>query len=190
MRSPRHNNPNADELKSEILRLSPITCCELWYFLNELRTWECAKLRPHFQHDLGNVVIGVLPIESHRAPIVVCMSHCSSRQYNVTSNYISFATEDHISHVNETSVSAQAWDIVHRVGFTTSSTYSCTHLVTVLRLIGGYLGFTVLMKSVKHGRSPRCSSRFSHACIIAMAFTHCLNRGFFDPIAWFFAEHN
>ena len=57
----------AHELKPQILRLSPITCCELWYILSELCMEKYAKLRPHFQHGLGNVVLGVSYLEFHHA---------------------------------------------------------------------------------------------------------------------------
>ena len=120
--------------------------------------------------------------------IVVSMSHLSLSQYNVTVKCGSFATEDHMLHVNETSVSTQACDIVKLMVFITSSTYLYTDLITLLRLICGYLGSNVLMKAMKLDRSPRWRGRFSHAYIFARFFAHSLNPGFLAPIACCIAE--
>ena len=37
VRCKHHNNPNRSGTQTPIPRLSPITCCELWYFFNGLR---------------------------------------------------------------------------------------------------------------------------------------------------------
>ena len=80
--------------------------------------------------------------------------------------------EDRMSHVNETSLIAQAYDTVLRMDFTTSFVSSSIDLVIPLRLICGYIGSTDLMKAMKSGRSPCCKGRFSHAHSFAMDFIH------------------
>ena len=103
--------------------------------------------------------------------IMVYMSHFSSTQCNVTVNHRSIASKDHMSHVNKTSVCAQAFNIVHNIYFNTSFVYSAADSVTLFPLICGYLGSTVLMKAVKPCRYPRCKGRF---CTTAVRNWHLL----------------
>ena len=94
-------------------------------------------------HLLCSTLIAIVP------RIMVHISHFSSSQCNVIVKYRSFVTEGHMSHVNKTSVSTQNCDTVQHMDFTASSSYSSTALAALPQLICGYLGSTVLMKTVK-----------------------------------------
>ena len=173
------------ELKPQILRLSPITCywtCGISSMNSAL--WEYAKLRPHFQHRPWKCCACVCCTLNAIVPkIMVCISHFSSSQCNVTVKYADHSYwRPHVACEQNVCLCASLWHCTpyafpppHLPFPPLTSSHFSDWFVAIL-------GSTFLMKAVKLGRSPRCKERFFHAQIFAMAFTHSLNLGIFGPI--------
>ena len=105
MRSLPHNNLNYSWTETPNFERLSNHLPWAWYIINELCTGEYAKLRPHFQHGLGNVVLRVSYFEFHRAqncglhiPFLVKPMQCDCQVLIICNGRPHVACEQNVCH--------------------------------------------------------------------------------------------